>query len=60
MTKQEPLTAWIALSAKGQPAYFLGYASSRAELRRTYVDRFGHDIETAGYTVVKVRLEVTT
>ena len=49
-------SAWIALSATGQPAFFLGMARTRKELAGEYAARFNHDIERAGYELVQVRM----
>jgi len=51
-----PVTAWIALSAYGYPAYFLGYYRTRAELVRAYTDLYGGAFKDAGYQPTKVRI----
>jgi hypothetical protein len=49
-------TVWIALSAQGGPAPFIGYAYLRKELARNYEKTYGHTLKQAGYRLVKVRL----
>ena len=49
--------AWIALSAQGQPAWFLGYWRTRKALMKHYQDKFRHDLERAGYRPLKVELK---
>lgn len=62
MKKKQPreFTAWIALSAKGYPAAFLGYGLSRKHMQEDYRTAFGGSIKEAGYRLVKVRMLVET
>jgi hypothetical protein len=48
--------AWIALSAYGHPAPFIGLAFTRTELKKEYSARFHGDLEIAGYRALKVRV----
>jgi hypothetical protein len=50
----KPFKAWIAVSAQGHPAPFLGYAFTRSELKRKYVEQFTSDFDVAGYRAVRV------
>lgn len=54
----KPFTAWIALSAYGYPALFLGYYRTRKELTTHYRELYGGAFKNAGYKPCKVRIEV--
>lgn len=54
----KPQTVWVALSAQGHPAPFVGYAFQRKMLAETYRQTYGHDIERAGYQLVKAELVI--
>ena len=56
----KPFTAYIALSAQGHPAWFIGYHRQRKELLKTYAARFGHTLRLGGYTVKKVKISEPT
>jgi len=47
---------WIALSASGQPAPFIGYFFTRRALVEEYQSHFGHSLIEAGYRPVKAQL----
>lgn len=49
-------TVWIAVSARGYPTPFIGYAYQRKWLGRDYQRTFGHTLTQAGYRLVKVKL----
>jgi len=53
----KPFTAWIARASTGHPAFFLGYYRTKMELVSAYSERFGQDLERAGYRIAKVRIE---
>jgi hypothetical protein len=56
-TKPRDFVAYIALSAQGHPAVYLGYAFTKRALRESYRERFNADLESHGFTIAKVRVQ---
>jgi hypothetical protein len=47
---------WMAFSAAGYPAMFIGCFCFRAHLRKHYRETFGSDLERAGYRAARVTI----
>lgn len=52
----KPFKAWIALSAKGYPAWFIGYHATKKALRSHYNQTYLHKLEEGGYSAIQVEI----
>jgi len=54
------INIWVAISSRGYPAPFLGWAFTRAELTARMMSRAhrGHCLQERGYRAVKAQLVV--
>lgn len=57
---KKPFTAWMAVSAQGYVAWFIGFHPTRTVLRESYSSTFDHTLEAGGYRAQRVRVTVET
>lgn len=55
-----PFKAWIALSSKGYPAYFIGIFTTKKSLKQHYSITYGAGLEAAGYKAEHVDVRPTS
>ncbi len=55
--KLRGMTAYMAFSAAGYPALFIGCFSFAKQAREAYQQQFGGALKDAGYRVSRVRIE---